>query len=194
METEAIKLHPHDKLLKYTILFLIPRWLKPNHFTYLRLTFTPLVIYFVAVSDYYWGLISFILVALTDAIDGSLARTRNQITPLGTILDPVADKILITSTVFVLMLKHINVFISLAIIFVELMFLAGWYFNEKRGKRMPVNVWGKIKMNLQVIGVGILLLGLTLGEPIMFYYSEGTLFLAVIFALLSWFVAVRTSN
>ncbi|MFA6533761.1 MAG: CDP-alcohol phosphatidyltransferase family protein [Patescibacteria group bacterium] len=193
--TEAetkIKLHPHDWLLKYTILLLIPYAIKPNHFTYLRLALTPLVLYLVTISNYYWALIAFVLVALTDAIDGSLARTRNQITELGKILDPVADKFLIASTVFVLMLKHINVFISLAIIAMEAAFLLGWYINKRKGREVRVNVWGKLKMDLQVIGVAILLLGLTINKPLMFRYSEGTLFFAIIFAGLSLFAAERT--
>jgi CDP-diacylglycerol--glycerol-3-phosphate 3-phosphatidyltransferase len=179
------KIQPQDYFLKYTVLLLIPKWIKPNHFTYLRFAAIPLVLYLIMVENYQAALIIFILVALTDAIDGSLARTRNQITELGIILDPIADKLLISSTVFILMLKHINIFISLAIIFLEVAFLAGWYIRRKIGKELKVNIWGKLKMNLQVIGVGILLLGLVLEQPLMFYYSSGTLVLAIIFALVS---------
>lgn len=192
MEEAKPKLHPQDRLLKYTVLLLIPRFIKPNHFTYLRLALTPLVLYLVSVADYRSALIAFVLVAFTDAIDGSLARTRDQITKLGTILDPIADKLLIASTVFVLMLRHLNVLISLAIIVIELFFLAGWYFNKKKGIEVRVNVWGKLKMILQVVGVAVLLLGLALNEPIMFKYSEGTLIFAIIFALTSLFAAEKT--
>jgi len=185
--SEEFKLQPHDKILKYTLIPLIPKSILPNHFTYLRLVFTPLVLYFILVNDYRAAFITFILVALTDAIDGSLARTRHQVTELGTILDPIADKLLIGSTVFVMMLKHINIFISLAIILLEVVFLAGWYIREYFGRQLRVNIWGKIKMNLQVIGVGILFLGLIFEQPIMFQYSEGTLVLAIIFALVSLF-------
>ncbi|MFA5358885.1 MAG: CDP-alcohol phosphatidyltransferase family protein [Patescibacteria group bacterium] len=187
MELFKPKLQPHDKIMKYTVLLLIPKFLRPNHFTYLRFVFTPLVIYFILVSDYRAALVSFLLVAFTDAIDGSLARTRDQITERGTVLDPIADKILISSTIFVLMLKHINVFISLAIIILESLFLVGWYLRHKYGKKEKVNVWGKIKMILQVAGVAILLLGLCTGNPMMFYYSQTTLIFAIIFALISLF-------
>lgn len=187
MELLKPKLHPHDKLMKYSVLLLIPSFLRPNHFTYLRFVFTPLVIYFILNSDYRSALVAFLLVSFTDAIDGSMARTRDQITERGTILDPIADKILISSTVFVLMLKHINVFISLAIIVLESLFLIGWYLRRKYGKKDRVNVWGKIKMVLQVVGVAILLLGLCTGNPMMFYYSQGTLVFAIIFAIISLF-------
>jgi len=185
--SEEFKLQPHDKVFKYTVIPFIPRWILPNHLTYLRLVFTPLVLYFILINNYRSALIAFILVALTDAIDGSLARTRRQVTELGTFLDPLADKLLIGSTIFVLMLKHINIFISLSIILLEVIFLVGWYVRKRLGRQLRVNIWGKIKMNLQVIGVGILLLALVLGQPIMFQYSESTLVLAIVFALVSLF-------
>src|SRR5260370_18444435 len=80
-------------------------WTVPNEITFLRLAFLPLFIILIHAEYYKWALAVLILAGLTDGIDGLLARRLNQKSSLGAILDPVADKLLLSSSFFVLALK-----------------------------------------------------------------------------------------
>jgi len=80
-------------------------WTVPNEITFLRLGFLPLFIILIHSEYYKWALAVLILAGLTDGIDGLLARRLNQKSSLGAILDPVADKLLLSSSFFVLALK-----------------------------------------------------------------------------------------
>src|SRR5579862_4633841 len=74
----------------------------PNQLTFLRLGFLPLFIITILYRRYAWALAILIFAALTDGLDGLLARTLNQRTPLGAYLDPIADKLLLSSSYFML--------------------------------------------------------------------------------------------
>jgi cardiolipin synthase len=77
----------------------------PNQLTFLRLAFLPFFI--IAIKYGRWSIALGILVAagISDGLDGLLARGLNQKTPLGAYLDPIADKLLLSSSYFVLALK-----------------------------------------------------------------------------------------
>ena len=74
----------------------------PNQITLLRLIFIPFVIITVLDGNWPWALGLLIAAGLSDALDGLLARTLHQQTLLGQYLDPIADKLLLTSLFFVL--------------------------------------------------------------------------------------------
>src|SRR5215813_3989033 len=77
-------------------------WTAPNQITLLRLIFIPFVIISVFDGDWSWALGLLIAAALSDALDGRLARTLQQQTMLGQYLDPIADKLLLSSLFLVL--------------------------------------------------------------------------------------------
>ena len=77
-------------------------WTAPNQITLLRLIFIPFVIMSVFDGDWRWALGLLIAAALSDALDGLLARTLHQQTLLGQYLDPLADKMLLSSLFLVL--------------------------------------------------------------------------------------------
>jgi len=182
---EELKLHPQDHIIKFILLPLVPQWIMPNHLTLFRMITTPLVWYFFLVDQFLWALVWFIFLAVTDALDGTMARARGQITEWGKFYDPLADKILIASTVIVVMLKGVNIFLSLIIIGIELIFIMGGVLRRRHGLPVQANIWGKIKMNLQVVGVGLVLFGLWLDTPELFQYSTPAFGLAIVFAILS---------
>src|SRR5271169_5126716 len=74
----------------------------PNQITLLRLIFIPFVIITVLDGNWPWALGLLIAAALSDALDGLLARTLHQQTLLGQYLDPLADKLLLSSLFLVL--------------------------------------------------------------------------------------------
>ena len=121
MENEFInKPYWHDKILAATVLKLFPRSILPNHVTMIRLFLTPIVVWLVWIGEYAWGVPVFILTAFTDTIDGSMARTRNQITKWGVVFDPIADKLLVGSVLVVLIIQKISFYLGITIIVMEL--------------------------------------------------------------------------
>ncbi len=76
-------------------------WNLPNIVTLIRISMTPVVALLPFIEGYWPKFIAFLLfvaVALTDILDGYLARSRNQITDFGKLLDPLADKLLLTAS------------------------------------------------------------------------------------------------
>ena len=78
----------------------------PNQLTFLRLAFLPVFIITIHYERYGWAMAILIIAGFTDALDGWLARGLNQKTPLGAYLDPIADKLLVSSSYLVLALHN----------------------------------------------------------------------------------------
>jgi cardiolipin synthase (CMP-forming) len=78
----------------------------PNQLTLLRMLFLPFVITHLVSGHYGWALTLFVLAGLSDGFDGLLARTLKQQTLLGQYLDPIADKLLLSTTFLVLSILH----------------------------------------------------------------------------------------
>ncbi len=186
MTNENVRLYPHDRLLARTLLRIIPKNVTPNHVTILRVLLTPLVLYYVWERDWRIAVLLFLFVALTDVIDGSLARTRKQITIWGTIADPVADKIFIGSVVLLFVAHEINPAFAVVILLIEVMILLTAIIRRtRRGEYISANWAGKVKMFLQCSGVVALLIAKWSGVDLFVPVSIGTLSLAIVFALVS---------
>ena len=80
-------------------------WTVPNQITLVRLGFLPFFLILVLYERYHWALAVLVFVALTDTIDGYLARALHQKSALGAYLDPIADKLLLSSSFFVLAME-----------------------------------------------------------------------------------------
>jgi cardiolipin synthase len=79
----------------------------PNSLTILRILLIPVYIGFMTYGKYGLALVALLVAGLTDAIDGPIARKLNQRTKLGTFLDPLADKLLLTSGFISLSMLHL---------------------------------------------------------------------------------------
>lgn len=155
--------------------------------TVFRMVLTPVVLWFLWLEQFAVGVPLFWLLAFTDALDGSLARLRNHITPWGTFYDPLADKILIGTVVLVVVMRHVNIYFALLIVLVESAIIVGAFVKRRRGRIMSANFFGKTKMFLQVLGVTFLLIALWAGFDLFIPLSIGTLSLAIVFAVISLF-------
>lgn len=184
---DPTKLFPHDHIMRYTLLPLIPSFITPNMITIVRMFCAPIVLWFLFIENYEIGVPFFLLVAFTDAIDGSLARVRHQITEWGTFYDPVADKLLIGSVVLLVVAKHVNVVFTIIILLLEALIIFGGILRKKSGRMTGANIFGKTKMFLQVLGVSFLLIALWAGFDLFIPVSIGTLSLAIVFAVISLF-------
>jgi cardiolipin synthase (CMP-forming) len=80
-------------------------WTVPNQITFLRLGFLPFFLILVLYEEYRWALVVLVFVAATDLIDGLLARKLHQQSALGAYLDPIADKLLLSSSFIVLAME-----------------------------------------------------------------------------------------
>ncbi len=78
----------------------------PNQLTLLRLVFLPFIVIKLVEGHYSWALALFVLAGLSDGLDGLLARTLRQQTVLGQYLDPIADKLLLSTVFLVLSILH----------------------------------------------------------------------------------------
>lgn len=78
----------------------------PNQLTLLRMVFLPFVVTNLVGGHYRWALALFVLAGLSDTFDGLLARTLKQQTMLGQYLDPIADKLLLSTMFLVLSILH----------------------------------------------------------------------------------------
>ena len=185
MTNENIVLAPHDKFMGVVFVRWMPSFLRPNHLTILRVILTPFVLWLLWTEQWPWALGLFLFAALTDALDGSLARLRKQITLWGTMADPAADKFLIGSAVVIFVAREVNVLFAAVIVAVELLVVAGALYRRRQGRYSSANHYGKIKMLLQVIGVALLILAKVSGLELATPFGVGTLSLAIAFAVLS---------
>ena len=78
----------------------------PNQLTLLRMGFVPFIVINLVAGHYKWALILFVLAGMSDGLDGLLARTLKQQTVLGQYLDPIADKLLLSTMFMVLAILH----------------------------------------------------------------------------------------
>jgi len=182
---KAEKLYFHDKLMAATVLKFFPSGIKPNHVTVFRFLATPLVAYLMFFDHYSVGLIIFLLVSFSDAIDGSMARTRNEITNWGKVYDPLADKVLIGSVVFTIVLRYIDFWTAMIIVFLEIIIITIAWYRKKKGRIIESNFWGKVKMILQVFGVVILLFSIVFNWQELIPLASEVLYLAIAFAIVS---------
>jgi CDP-diacylglycerol--glycerol-3-phosphate 3-phosphatidyltransferase len=175
-----------DNVIDRLFLRYIPRSITPNQVTLIRFLLIPVVSLLLIIGKFDLALLVFIFAASTDFIDGAMARTRNQITDTGKVIDPIADKLLIMSVLLFtdsnyFIVKVLIVFISIEIIAVIL----GVLLSHAVGKPIGANVFGKIKLILQSFGVGFFMLGLFMNDILLIRISGYVLALALVFAVLS---------
>ena len=104
--------------------------------------------------------IMFVVFALTDWLDGYLARKLNQTSAFGAFLDPVADKFLVCASLLVLVhLNRADVFVALIIIGREIAIsaLREWMAQLGAAKSVAVHMLGKVKTTVQMIAIPFLL-------------------------------------
>ena len=180
--------HYTDWLLSRTVLRLVPRIVAPNYITALRFFLVPVVFFLFIYGHYRVGGLLFIFAAFTDALDGALARTSNQITDWGKVFDPLADKLLVGSTTAILVTRFLNFYLAGAIVGVELfLILLGYWKKYYRQAKIEANYLGKTKMISQSVGLGVLCLGIVTQLPWLILTAAIILYVSVAFAFLSLF-------
>ncbi|MCM2252595.1 MAG: CDP-diacylglycerol--glycerol-3-phosphate 3-phosphatidyltransferase [Ramlibacter sp.] len=137
----------------------------PTILTWTRIVAIPLIIgvFYLGLDPALQNLIAtvlFVAFALTDWLDGYLARRLNQMSSFGAFLDPVADKFLVCASLLVLVhLKRADVFVALIIIGREIAIsaLREWMAQIGASKSVAVHMLGKLKTTVQMIAIPFLL-------------------------------------
>lgn len=176
-----------DKFLDKAFLWMFPTFIKPNYITIFRFITIPFIIFFFLYNYYKIAFILFLLSALSDALDGAMARTRSQITDWGIVFDPFADKLLIGTVGGILIFKFLSPLLAFVIILIEIVLMASAYYRFK-GEYVPAKTVGKLKMIFQCVGVGFIFLFLFFHSAAILFLASFFLYLSVLFATLSIFV------
>ena len=118
----------------------------PNLITYVRFLLVPPFIYFFLNGNYIAAGIMIGLSGLSDCFDGFFARKFNQVTSLGKILDPIADKVTLISVAVCMVIYMPSILpIMLVLVFKEfLMLLGGFILMLNKMSPPPANIFGKI--------------------------------------------------
>jgi CDP-diacylglycerol--glycerol-3-phosphate 3-phosphatidyltransferase len=123
--------------------------------TLFRLAAIPVVMILVSHEVYGWGAFLFTVAALTDYIDGWLARRWEQTTVLGAFLDLTADKVLVMATLAALLtVDRVNLWLAVIIIAREIAIMALRGLAGADGKMLPPSKFGKWKATLQFVAIG----------------------------------------
>jgi len=160
-------------------------WNLPNSLTLLRIFMVPfLVVVLLTKFDgrEYVGLAIFLIAAITDLLDGYFARKYKKITKLGILLDPIADKLLITSALISLVELGLAPAWMIVIIVGREFAVSGLRtIASQQGVTIAASPLGKGKTVTQVIAVALLILGYELGE--FMWLGKTALWVVMIFAL-----------
>lgn len=147
----------------------------PNYLTLTRIVIVPLlvVVLLTPVSEKWFGIqgyalaiVIFLVASLTDILDGHLARSRNQVSKIGTLLDPIADKLLVSAALIVLVEKHLAPAWTVVIILGREFIVTGLRsVAATEGIIIAAQKIGKIKMWAQCVAIVALLVAGATGDP-----------------------------
>lgn len=135
----------------------------PNQLTFLRLGFLPLFIILIFYRRYQWALAILTVAALTDGLDGLLARSLNQKSALGAYLDPIADKLLLSSSFVVLSAEgHLRWWLTILVLGRDVLILttAAVILATVGYRPFPPSIFGKLATTFQIFLVFVVLAAL----------------------------------
>jgi CDP-diacylglycerol--glycerol-3-phosphate 3-phosphatidyltransferase len=168
----------------------------PNSLTTLRIFFVPILVVVLLTRQpnfdfggfpvHYeiWGVLILLAAAMTDVMDGYLARTRKEITTLGILLDPIADKLLISAAFISLVeMGLMQAWMVVIIIGREFVVMGLREIASVEGLIIPASPLGKTKMILQVLAGCVVIL--TANHPVLKPVGIAMLWLVVISAVAS---------
>ncbi len=155
----------------------------PNLLTFLRMALIPVFATLLVYGFIGWALLVFFIAGISDGIDGFVARRFNQESELGTILDPIADKLLMTTAFIILTLpnifptephlRHLPVpfWVTAAVIGRDVLIIAAaGAINVMTGFRGFKPSWlGKISTFVQVLAIGLILIAAVFPSLRSFY-------------------------
>ena len=159
----------------------------PNQLTLLRMIFLPFIVISLVKHDFKWALALFVLAGLSDGLDGLLARTLHQQTMLGQYLDPIADKLLMSTLFLVLSIERLIPWKYTVVVFsrdISILLVSGVLFMIAGLRDFRPSIFGKVNTFAQVAAIFFVLLLLI--EPVPWVWIARITFLQATF----WFTIV----
>lgn len=162
----------------------------PNQLTFLRMGFLPFLIIAIRYSRFDWALALLIASGVSDGLDGLLARRLNQKTQLGTFLDPIADKLLLSSCYLMLAFKgriawwlailvlgrDVLILIACAVILLVVGYMT-----------FPPSLYGKLNTTFQILLVLVVILSALFPNEALHVSRVLLVYLVAAFTILSGF-------
>lgn len=143
------------------------------------------------------GCIFFIVAAVTDALDGFIARRLGMGTTLGAFLDPVADKLMVSAALIVLLaFGRVDMLVALVIIGREITVsaLREWMARVGESGKVKVNWFGKIKAIAQMVSIPMLLYFDPIGAWNVYLTGTILIYIAAILTIYSMFVYLKAAH
>ena len=176
----------------------------PNQLTIIRIIITPVFLALILIEmkhHFIFGLIAFSFGAITDFLDGKIARKNNIVTVFGQLADPVADKILTTAALLAFMQFNLcNIWIIMIVLLREFTITSFRLVATAQGVVIPANIYGKLKTISQMtFSILIMLLAELnavgiLGESFpLSAVSNGLLWVTAVLCVISGIIYVKQS-
>lgn len=162
-----------------------------NKLTLLRIILIPIFIatFYINVRyQYYIAAFVFIIAAVTDFLDGNLARKRNMVTNFGKLIDPIADKLLVCSALVMLMTRpEFNMSAIVVIILIGREFIISGFrlLAASEGKVVAASKLGKLKTVVQIVAVCTVLLEGELLEGLNIPFGQILMWASAVLAIVS---------
>lgn len=160
----------------------------PNKITVFRVIMIPIFLIFMLVKGIPYGnyiaAVIFIIAALTDLLDGYIARKNNLVTNFGKFMDPIADKLLVSSALICFVeLELLPAWIVIIIIAREFIISGFRLIASDNGIVIAASWWAKIKTTVQMI-MSIMLI-INLDYPVVNFLEQVVIYLAVVLTIVS---------
>lgn len=160
-----------------------------NKLTVLRMILVPVFLICAMLNTSTGNIIAlaiFIIASVTDKLDGYIARSRNQITNFGKFMDPLADKLLVTCALIILVEKNIiPAWVVVVIIAREFVVSGLRTLAASQGVVIAASNWGKLKTVIQMIAITIGLVSIVYSPEWINVLTQITIYLAGIITIFS---------
>ena len=136
----------------------LPLWTLPNRLSLLRILFIPIIIVCMEKGYFTAAFALFIIAGITDGLDGYVARKMSMTTKLGLYLDPIADKLLVSSVLITLTYnKLVPLWVTIILVCREFLINGLRSFYAMEGIAIYPSFSGKLKTMLQITGIALIL-------------------------------------
>ena len=168
----------------------------PNKLTVLRMILAPIYLLLMLIDfpyHYLVALVVFAIAAITDSLDGKIARKHNLVTTFGKLVDPIADKMLTTAALLAFMQEGwCSIWIVMVVLTREYAVTSFRLLASIQGVAVPANYWGKAKTVSQMVFTLLIMVMAQIEESFSVFATEGWFTLANVSNVLLWITAILT--
>ena len=167
----------------------------PNAITLFRICSVPVIIWLIFISQMEWAFWIIVLAALSDALDGIIAKRFNQVTVLGAFLDPIADKALLVGVYVAFGLgDYLPVWLVIMVVFRDILIISGISVvqvlsrptNMSPSQISKINTWAQLVLVIGVAGASAFAYNMDAIIQVMIYTVGVTTFTSGVFYVFIW--------